>query len=145
MEDTKSARIPEGFHQQASRNAFTENNGPFWLKNVEGEDVGYYGFLPGERHSNSLGFVHGGMIATFLDHSMAHFAASRYNCRLVTIELKLNFQKAVFPNRWAEARVEPETESKALASLIAKLYSRGSVCATATAEFRLFPRSNSSL
>src|SRR5947208_3862273 len=77
--------------------------GPLWTKK-EGEGWAY-GLLAEPRHANSAGVVHGGMLATMLDHALSIVgweAQGRQRC--VTIQLDTHFIAAVKPGQFVEAR-----------------------------------------
>ena len=96
MSAQRPTRIPEGFTQIPTRGPFTDINGPIWRKSIGEGEPPLLGFFPEERHTNALGFVHGGMLSTVLDSAMAHVAYDRFKCRLVTLELNVKYHHAVF-------------------------------------------------
>ncbi len=49
-------------------NAFMTYIGPMWRREVDGWPE--YGLLTDERHSNTRGIVHGGVIMSFLDYTI---------------------------------------------------------------------------
>jgi len=132
-------RIPEGFEPVPTRGPFYDANGPVWRKQVAAGAQPIYGLMPELCHTNSLGFVHGGMIATFLDGAMAQSVYDRFQCRLVTLGLRISYRHVVPIGRWTEATItlEDAVGDRIIAS--ADMRCRGSVCATAQAEFQLFP------
>jgi uncharacterized protein (TIGR00369 family) len=68
--------------------------GPFWQRSDPPHR--FYGLVAGERHLNSQGVMHGGMIMTFADHTlaMASVAASGGR-RQATIQLDTQFVDGV--------------------------------------------------
>jgi acyl-coenzyme A thioesterase PaaI-like protein len=120
----------------SARGPFMAVNGP--LYRTPGPDA-VFGFLPEERHCNTLGFVHGGMLATLLDTALATSIFERERSRLVTLDLSVSFRSAVPKGRWCEIRVSigerlgDEVEGEAT------LWCRSQVCAAATARFKVFP------
>ena len=140
MIEDRPTGIPEGFEQLPARGPFFDVNGPMWRRQATHSAPLSFGFLPEPRHTNSLGFVHGGMICAFLDSALAQTLVDRFHCRLVTRELNISFQNAIPKGRWAETipeiglRLDDDTIT-ATADLIA----RKQICASAVGVFRLFP------
>ena len=77
--------------------------GPLWTKK---EESGWaYGFLAEPRHTNPAGVVHGGMLATILDHAVSLTAWEANERRpVVTVQLDTHFIAAVLPGHFIEAR-----------------------------------------
>ena len=131
--------VPEGFSLAPIRGPFVDMNGPFWQSDILEAGRVRFGFLPGARHTNSLGFVHGGMLSTFIDNIMAQTVYSRFQCRLVTEDLRVSFKAAVFKKRWVEASTEIVQSEDQLVKTKAELISRGAVCTVAQGVYRIFP------
>ncbi|MFC7290620.1 PaaI family thioesterase [Hirschia litorea] len=141
MVSSPFSNIPEGFHILQSRGPFADLNGPFYRKLPNaGDTATVFGFLPLERHANSLGFVHGGMISTLLDGFMAQAIAESYKRKLVTLTLNIEFKHVIPIHRWVQADIELNEIEKNVISGVASLSSRNRTCATAKATFRLFNR-----
>src|SRR4051794_19051589 len=76
--------------------------GPLWTKQ-EGEGWAY-AFVAEPRHANSAGVVHGGMLATMLDHTLGIVgweAQGRKRC--MTVQLDTHFVAAARPGQFVEA------------------------------------------
>lgn len=140
MTDIRLDQIPEGFLPIPTRGPFTDINGPIWQGPSRDGLLPRFGFFPEKRHTNALGFVHGGMVSTLLDSSMAHAVFDRYACRLVTLTLQIQFKNAVFPGRWAEIEVTLDQQGETEIRARATLFSRGAVSVEGNAVYRLFPR-----
>ena len=67
--------------------------GPY-LKRGRG-DATEYAFVPGTRHLNPVGVIHGGCLVTFLDTCMGWVAMRHAGCDSVTIQLDTHFLKSV--------------------------------------------------
>ena len=80
--------IPPGF-KEIDVAGFAEANGP-WFEKAEGDRL-IRGFLPEKRHANSLGIVHGGMLAAFLDSAMGTAVFHTLQRRAVTLRLTLDY------------------------------------------------------
>ena len=139
MSLTTKRKIPEGFEPVPSRGLFFDENGPIWRKQGVANVPPVYGIMPELRHTNSLGFVHGGMIATFLDGAMAQSIYDTYQCRLVTLDLRISYRHVVPVGRWAEATIKLEDPAGGRLIATADLHCRGSVCALSQGEYQLFP------
>jgi acyl-coenzyme A thioesterase 13 len=97
--------IPEGFTKIKVMDPFKELVGPLYERD---DDKGLViGFQVEEKHKNSRGIVHGGMICTLADFAMG-YAASRVGDpprKLVTTTISLDFAGNAFPGDWVEARI----------------------------------------
>jgi uncharacterized protein (TIGR00369 family) len=70
--------------------------GPFWRRREPAHR--FYGLVAEERHLNSQGIMHGGMIMTFADHTLALASvAASGGRRQATIQLDTQFVDAVHP------------------------------------------------
>lgn len=82
---------------------FVQLVGPLWCRCDEGEWK--YGFLTDARHANPARVVHGGLLATLMDHALSAIAwesVGRLPC--VTIQLDTQFISAVQPGSFIVAR-----------------------------------------
>ena len=127
--------VPASFEPMGSRGPFTQETGPFYRSREHRND---FGFLPETRHCNGLGFVHGGMIATFLDNAMAQTVATEHRCVLVTAELHVSYENLVPRGRWAQARVELDAARDDHVRASVELTCRAQCCATASGLYKLF-------
>jgi acyl-coenzyme A thioesterase PaaI-like protein len=86
--------------------------GPFWTRP---EPPGrFYGVLAEERHLNSQGIMHGGMVMTFADHTLALASAAILGGRRqATVQLDTHFVDAVRPGDFLvnECRVVRQTHA----------------------------------
>lgn len=97
-----------GWKQRTGQGPFTREVGPIWVKR-ENEATGAtgsaYGLLAEERHTNSRGVVHGGMLMTFADHTLGWMVwdvVERAAC--ATVSLNNQFIAAVKPGDFVEMR-----------------------------------------
>ncbi|MEO0882583.1 MAG: PaaI family thioesterase [Pseudomonadota bacterium] len=141
MNALRPPQVPDGFEPMPTRGPFTDINGPIWYLPSDGGVSTKFGLYTEERHTNALGFVHGGMLSTALDSSMARTVFERHDCRLVTLQLNTNFISAVFKGRWSEIDVQFVGETNSDVRMHAKLTSRKMVCVEADAVYRLFKSS----
>ena len=70
------------------------------------EDAEGVAFLFGtdERHGNGNGAVHGGLLATYIDHTMGRTARLAAETKVATIQLDLQYLAAARPGDFVEAR-----------------------------------------
>lgn len=77
--------------------------GPLWARQ---ENAGWaYGLLATQQHLNPAGIVHGGLLATLLDHSLSLIAwegLGRETC--VTVQMDTQFLSAARDSQFIEAR-----------------------------------------
>lgn len=140
MTPASRQHIPDGFVPAPARGPFSGANGPFWRQEGERGAHPRFGFMPEERHCNGLGFVHGGMIATALDHAMAQCLFERHGGRLVTLSLTIAFERPVPKGRWITLETADAAEAEGEVRFAATLYSRTLACARATGTYRLLGR-----
>ncbi len=95
-----------------------------WYRFTEDRSVSHYAFYPRRDHRNSAGFVHGGVIAIFVDHCMGSMC-----WRLTdggfgwTITLNLQFVRPARVERWLFAEVRHLTGTDSNILLDARVYS----------------------
>lgn len=94
---------PDGFVEQAPVSGFGRHNGPLYAKEIEGGGV-IRAFHVLDRHLNSAGVVHGGMLATFMDMILAD--AVRRGCGRLgfTVRLVSDFQAPAKLGEWVEGQ-----------------------------------------
>lgn len=100
---------PEGF-VPSTRGPFTTHNGPmFHRRTEEGQQ---HAFFVLARHCNSVGIVHGGMLATFMDGVLAGGVARATGATPITVHLSLDFLSMARTGEWVfgEARVTRKTK-----------------------------------
>lgn len=127
----------EGFKPLAARGEFVASNGPFFEECKRRRGARRFAFKPQAKHCNSLGFVHGGMVATFFDSCMAQSIADAHQFALLTVGLNVSFENLIAKNRWAIAEVNLQERVDDLVVANAVLTARGLVCAKASGEFKL--------
>ncbi len=123
-EDGWKARSLEGFFGLV---------GPLWTRKEEG-GAWAYGFLAEPRHANSAGLVHGGMLATLMDHALSAIAweaCERRPC--LTVQLDIQFLSAVRPGKLVEARGRVVRRTSSLLFMQGELTVKGEVVTTASA------------
>jgi uncharacterized protein (TIGR00369 family) len=129
---------PEGFVAFDRRGPFTQYNGPFYHR--PNSEVFEHGFFVLNRHCNSLGIAHGGMLASFIDGMLGHAVSSGAKAAAVTIHLSLDYLSMARAGEWVqgEARVTRRARDVAFAEARATVGSKDVVRATAI--FKLMER-----
>lgn len=100
---------PEGF-SPSGRGPYTTHNGPMFHRN--GPDSFQHAFFALHRHCNSMGIVHGGMLATFMDGVLARAVHGATGGQAaVTVHLSLDYLAAGRAGEWlfGEGRVTRQT------------------------------------
>ncbi len=111
--------IPPGF-KEIDITGFAEANGP-WFEKLEGGRL-IRGFMPEKRHANSLGIVHGGMLAAFLDSAMGTAVFHTLERRAVTLRLTLDFLGPGRIGDWLQAEGEVVSHDEHVAQVRGRLY-----------------------
>ena len=98
--------IPEGFKAVEHTGPFLAQNGPLYCKKADGKLV--LGIRIDDRHTNTRGIVHGGMLVTLADSALGIVL---YNSRtppqpIVTVSLSTDFIESAYPGDWVEAHVD---------------------------------------
>lgn len=130
--------LPPGFRLVAQTSGFAEASGP-WFEKIEGGRL-IRGFLPGPRHANSHGIVHGGMLATFIDSAMGSTVFHVLERRCVTVRLSLDY---LMPGRlgdWLQAEAEVVGHDENMAQVRARVYGARHDTLTALGSFALLSR-----
>jgi len=101
-----SDSIPEGFKAIEHTGPFLAQNGPLYCKKADGKLV--LGIRIDDRHTNTRGIVHGGMLVTLADSALGIVL---YNSRtppqpIVTVNLSTDFIESAYPGDWVEAHVD---------------------------------------
>lgn len=81
---------------------FIQSAGPLWTRQ---EDDGWrYGLLTTSSHANPAGVVHGGVLATLIDHALSAIAWEAMGRRAcVTVQLNTQFLAPVVPGAFLVA------------------------------------------
>lgn len=93
---------PAGFEPHLSAGGFSRHNGPFYQK-IEGHN-NYRGFYVLERHCNSMGIAHGGLLVSFADAllGMAVYRVTRQ--APITVRLTSDFIASAELGSWVEGK-----------------------------------------
>jgi uncharacterized protein (TIGR00369 family) len=110
--------------------------GPLWTKK-EG-DSWAYGIVAEDKHINPAGIVHGGMLATLLDHALSAIAweaNDRKPC--ITIALDVHFLAPARPGQFVAARGRIVRQASSLVFMQGNLTVDGDEIATASAILKI--------
>jgi uncharacterized protein (TIGR00369 family) len=114
----KDGLITEGDLQklgwkQRSLIGFIQSAGPLWTRR-EGIDW-QYGILTDSSHSNPAGMVHGGLLATLMDHTLSAVAWEAIGRRAcVTVQLDTQFLVPVVPGAFLQATAKVVRSTRSL-------------------------------
>lgn len=134
--DILAARAPEGFKLSTSRGPFTTHNGPYFHKN---SDEGFYhGFRAQERHCNSHGIVHGGMLMAFGDGLLATAVYIEAKRRSVTIRMTSDFVHMVRVGEWVEGTAWVTRAARSVCFVEGEVKTGKQVVLRASGVFKLF-------
>ena len=108
-------RIPEGFRRIARLSPFNALVGPLYERR-DGDAVSIGLFIE-EKHTNSRGICHGGVLATLADLSLGYamLAKSGDKGSFVTAHLAVDYAGAAKAGDWIESKVEIQRVGSRLA------------------------------
>lgn len=140
--DEASYDAADGFEPSQTRGPFTSHNGPLFHKVT---DKGFWhGFRVLDRHANSHGIVHGGMLMTFADGLLATAVWRETGARAVTMRMGSDFVDMARPGDWVFGTARVTRAARSVAFTEAEVYVGKRVILTATGVFKLFRRDNRS-
>ena len=108
-------RIPEGFSKIERLSPFNALVGPLYQRR-DGDAVSI-GLVIDEKHTNSRGVCHGGVLATLADLSLGYamLAKSGDKPGFVTAQLSVDYAGAARAGDWVESKVEIQRVGSRLA------------------------------
>jgi len=128
---TEQALRDAGWRERASQ-GFSELVGPIWSRR---DDDGWsLGAVAGEQHTNIMGIVHGGFIATLMDQAVsvaAWEALSRAPC--VTVQLDMHCLAAGRIGQFLEARGSVLRVTNSLVFVRGEIYAESTLIASCQA------------
>jgi acyl-coenzyme A thioesterase PaaI-like protein len=128
---------PPGFSRHDRRSPLTDPWEPLWRR--DSGDTVVLGLRAGDAHTNSRGFVHGGLISALADNAMGLSCARRLGHvgGLVTVNLALDFLAAALKGQWLEFDTVFVKPGSTLCFAQAFVTADGQPCAKANAVFRV--------
>ncbi len=130
--------VPDGFDLTASRGPFTTHNGPTYRASTKGDLRS--GLVVLERHCNSMGFMHGGMVSAFADGALAWAVWHETRRMSVTLKLVVHFLDTIRAGEWLEACPHVDAVNDGLVHVHADMFTDRGKVARAEAVFRLLRR-----
>jgi acyl-CoA thioesterase len=127
---------PPGF-VHVLRAPFVNHVGPLFqsIENAPGEIT--LGLTVELVHTNTMGFMHGGMIATICDSAMARAAVFKLNRRTVTLRMGMEYFDPVRKGDWLTAHGRLVGQDEEVAQTECMILVDGEVRARGTGVFRL--------
>jgi uncharacterized protein (TIGR00369 family) len=143
MTDTSrdpEAPIPSGFARHFRHSPVTDAWEP--LYSLRRDSVIVLGFLSDKRHTNSRGFVHGGVITALADNAMGLSCAVNLGgaTSLITVALSIDFVGTARHAQWIEIAPALLKLGKTLCFAQCLVTADNDLCARASATFRVVPR-----
>ena len=135
--DIRTCDPPVGFARHDRRSPLTDPWEPLYSRKAEGAVV--LGLRAGPAHTNSRGFVHGGLIGALADNAMGLSCARRLNHTggLVTVNLNVDFLGTALDGQWLEFDTVFVKPGRTLCFAQAFITADGQPCARANAVFRV--------
>lgn len=110
-------QAPEGFTlvpMTSEPESFLSVTGPYYMNMNAAAGTMHWGFHAEPRHCNPSGFLHGGMLATFVDIIMGGAAFMTVGAPVATITLNTEFLTAGKPGVWYEGVAEVVRKARTL-------------------------------
>jgi uncharacterized protein (TIGR00369 family) len=132
--------IPAGFSPHDRRSPLTEPWEPLYSRTAG--DTVILGLRAGSAHTNSRGFVHGGLIGALADNAMGLSCARRLGgvASLVTVNLNVDFLGSALVGQWLEFDTVFVRPGSTLCFAQAFVTADGQPCARANGVFRVVRR-----
>jgi uncharacterized protein (TIGR00369 family) len=129
--------VPEGFTRHDRKSPLTEPWEPLYRR-LSGDTV-VLGLRAGAAHTNSRGFVHGGLISALADNAMGLSCARKLGdlASLVTVNLTVDFLDSALTGQWLEWDTMFVKPGGTLCFTQAFVTADGQPCARANGVFRV--------
>jgi uncharacterized protein (TIGR00369 family) len=137
-EPSPAGGVPAGFTPHQRQSPLTDPWQPLFSRTTEQAVI--IGVHAENQHCNSRGFVHGGLISTLVDNAMGLSCALFLDdtiTGLVTVNLSVDFLRAVNIGEWLQLETTFVRPGSTLCFAQAFATGDGSVCARASAVFRV--------
>lgn len=133
--------IPDGFERHFRRSPLTDPWEPIYSR--RGDDAVVIGLRLTAAHTNSRGFVHGGLIAALADNAMglSCAATSADPISLVTISLAVDFVGSARTGQWLQIEPTVIKSGGSICFTQCLVTADGAVCARANATFKALRKS----
>ena len=129
--------LPAGFDRHYRQSPLTDPWEPLYSRKTDGAVV--IGLQAREAHTNSRGFVHGGLISALADNAMGLSCGHRLGgaASLLTVNLTLDFLGSAKIGQWLEFDTIFVKPGATLCFAQAFVTADGEPCARANAVFRV--------
>jgi len=134
-----SSQAPSGWNRREMK-GIPASMGALWTR--RDGDVWHYGLQLDDSHANAQGFIHGGVLMTFMDHALSLMiweAAGRAMCS--TIHLDSHFLSSLRAPCFVELDGQIRKQGKRLAFLRGIIRSDGKDVMEATGVWSITPKS----
>lgn len=129
---------PEGFTLSTTRGPYTSHNGPFYHRVTD--DGFRHGVRIKERHCNSRGITHGGMLMAFADGLLGTAVFRETRTVALTIRMNSDFLSSARPGDWLEGTARVTRATRSVAFCEAELFVGDRAVMKATGLFKLMSR-----
>ena len=136
MPDEAPSSAPPGLVSRA-RAPFVNHVGPLFQAEQDAPGEMTLGLKVDAVHTNTMGFMHGGMIATVCDSAMARAAVFLLNRRTVTLRMALEYFDPIKRGDWLTAHGRMIDQDGEVAHTECLIKVGGDVRARGTGVFRL--------
>ena len=128
---------PSGFRPHTRKSPVTDPWEPIHARTTD--EAVILGLWTGERHCNSRGFVHGGLISALADNAMGLSCRSAVTegASLLTVRLSIDFVGTARVGQWLQVETQYRRIGSTLCFTQAFVTADGEVCARADAVFRV--------
>ncbi|MES2725017.1 MAG: PaaI family thioesterase [Pseudomonadota bacterium] len=135
-------QAPTGFEPHYRKSPLTDPWEPLYSRKTDGAVV--LGLEVSAAHTNSRGFVHGGLISALADNAMGLSCGHRLGdgARLVTVNLTLDFLASAQVGQWLEFDTIFVKPGGSLCFAQAFVTADGEPCARANAVFKVVRKVN---
>jgi uncharacterized protein (TIGR00369 family) len=129
--------IPAGFERHYRQSPVTDPWEPLYSRKTDGAVV--IGLQATQAHTNSRGFVHGGLISALADNAMGLSCSHRLGgaASLLTVNLTLDFMGSAKIGQWLEFDTIFVKPGSTLCFAQAFVTADGEPCARANAVFKV--------
>jgi uncharacterized protein (TIGR00369 family) len=129
--------IPAGFAPHFRQSPLTDPWEPLYSRVTD--DAVILGLRAGPAHTNSRGFVHGGLISALSDNALGLSVARRLGdlASLVTVNLNVDFLGSALTGQWLEFATGFVRPGSTLSFAQCFVTADGQPCARANAVFRV--------
>ena len=139
-EPAQPAAPPAGFAPHFRKSPVTDAWEPLFSRRAGGVvEIGFHAERP---HTNSRGFVHGGLISALADNAMGLSCGEQLGegASLVTVSLALDFLGSASLGQWVQVEPRLNRLGATLCFAEAQVTADGAPCAKAHATFRVVRR-----